>query len=76
MSTAVLQVVSDPGSPVKQGGRGRERSLRLLSVDGVVELLHLLLREDGVAEVGLELLQGQLAVVWERRSGQRGGNTG
>ena len=38
----------------------------------MVELLHLLLREDGVPEVGLELLQGQLPVVWERRSGQRG----
>ena len=42
----------------------------------MVELLHLLLCEDGVPEVGLELLQGQLPVVWERRSGQRDGNNG
>jgi len=55
--------------PVGPLGRHTGESLLgLLSVDGVVELLHLLLRQDPVAEVGLELLQRQLPVVWETES--------
>lgn len=37
--------------------------LCLLPVDGVVQLLHLLIGEDAVGEVRLELLHGQLPVV-------------
>lgn len=37
--------------------------LRLLPVDGVIQLLHLLVSEDTISEVRLELLQGQLPVV-------------
>lgn len=37
--------------------------LCLLPVDGVIELLHLLLGEDTISEVGLELLQGELPIV-------------
>lgn len=37
--------------------------LCLLPVNGVIELLHLLISEDTVSEVGLELLHGQLPIV-------------
>ncbi len=44
----------------------RKRSLLcLLPVDGVIQLLHLLISEDTISEVRLELLQGQLPVVWK-----------
>lgn len=49
------------------GGRSSKKadSPCLLSVDGVIQLLHLLVGEDTISEVWLELLQGQLPVVWK-----------
>lgn len=40
--------------------------LRLLPVNGVIQLLHLLIVEDTVSKVGLELLQGQLSIICTR----------
>lgn len=42
--------------------------LCLLPVDGVIELLHLLVSEDTISEVRLELLQRQLPVVWKEKN--------
>lgn len=42
--------------------------LGALPVDGVIQLLHLLLCQDAVGEVRLELLQGQLPVVCEEKA--------
>lgn len=42
--------------------------LGALPVDGVIQLLHLLLCQDAIGEVRLELLQGQLPVVCEEKA--------
>lgn len=45
----------------------REKRLTVLlcplPVDGVIKLLHLIVTEDAIGEVGLELLHGQLPVI-------------
>lgn len=45
--------------------------LGALPVDGVVQLLHLLLCQDAIGEVRLELLQGQLPVVCEEKAARK-----
>lgn len=42
---------------------GEVSLLGALPVDGVVQLLHLLLCQDPIGEVRLELVQGQLPVI-------------
>lgn len=44
--------------------------LCLLPVDGVIQLLHLLVSEDAVSEVGLEFLHGQLPIVCKETNNQ------
>lgn len=41
--------------------------LCLLPVDGVIQLLHLLISEDAIGEIWLELLQVQLPIIWKER---------
>lgn len=58
---------------LKYGADGRQMAaevslLGALPVDGVIQLLHLLLCQDAIGEVRLELLQGQLPVVCEEKA--------
>lgn len=46
---------------------GEVSLLGALPVDGVIQLLHLLLCQDAIGEVRLELVQGQLPVVCEEK---------
>lgn len=39
--------------------------LCLLPVDGVIQLLHLLISENAISKVRLELLQRQLPIIWK-----------
>lgn len=47
---------------------GEVSLLGALPVDGVIQLLHLLLCQDAIGEVRLELLQRQLPVVCEEKN--------
>lgn len=62
--------ISLPGYRWQQNWRTSKRKiglLCLLPVDGVIQLLHLLISEDAIGEIWLELLQVQLPIIWKER---------